>query len=151
MPGRIPVHRHAVRHERIERNHFALAVADDLGVGVAPEQQVRHERLPKDEAAHLRIRFVMEQAVKRMIDRLFLAALAVVAVEVKRQCGDRLGENSHAGIHRRHLHGGAFGDGLSGSAAPEEEPEAAAGCRVLGLVTRLEDAGQYVHKNTLTF
>ena len=93
----------------------------------------------------------MEQAVKRMIGRLFLAAIAVVAVKVKRQSGNRLGENPHAGIHRRHLYGGAFRHRLPGSAAAEEEPEAAAGRGVLRLVTRLEDAGQDVHKITLTF
>ena len=93
----------------------------------------------------------MEQAVKRMINRLFLAAFAVVSVKMKRQSGDRLSENPHAGIHRRHLHGGAFRHRLPGSAAPEEEPEAAAGRGVLRLVTRLEDAGQDVHKNSLTF
>ena len=86
-----------------------------------------------------------------MINRLFLAAFAVVSVKMKRQSGDRLSENPHAGIHRRHLHGGAFRHRIPGSAAPEEEPEAAAGRGVLGLVTRLEDAGQDVHKNSLTF
>ena len=93
----------------------------------------------------------MEQPVKRMIDRLFFAAFAVVSVKMKRQSGDRLGENPHAGIHRRHLHGGAFRHRLPGSAAPEEEPEAAAGRGVLGLVTRLEDAGQDVQFTLYSF
>ena len=90
----------------------------------------------------------MEQPVKRMIDRLFFAAFAVVSVKMKRQSGDRLGENPHAGIHRRHLHGGAFGDGLSGSAAPEKEPETAAGRGVGRLVAGTEQAGEYAHEKS---
>ena len=34
----VTVHRHPVRHQRIEGNDLAFAVADDLGVGVAPQQ-----------------------------------------------------------------------------------------------------------------
>ena len=90
----------------------------------------------------------MEQTVERMVGRLFLAALAVVSVEVKRQSGNRLSENPHAGIHRRHLHGGAFRHRLPGSAAAEEKPEAAAGRGVGRLVAGTEQAGEYAHEKS---
>ena len=49
MPVLIPIHRHLVGHQGIQRHHFAFAVAYDLRIGVAPQEQVRHERLTEDE------------------------------------------------------------------------------------------------------
>lgn len=43
----VSVHRHLVRHQRVQGNDLVLSVADDLCIGVAPEEQVRHERLPE--------------------------------------------------------------------------------------------------------
>ena len=47
MPTFISVHRHLVRHEGIQCNNLILAVADDLCIGIAPQEQVRHKRFPK--------------------------------------------------------------------------------------------------------
>lgn len=63
MSVRIPIHRHFVGHQGIQGHHFTFAVADDLRIGVAPQEQVRHERFPEDERAHLRIRLIMQQQI----------------------------------------------------------------------------------------
>ena len=34
----IAVDRHTIRHQRIERDYFAFAVPDDLGVGISPQE-----------------------------------------------------------------------------------------------------------------
>lgn len=78
----IPVHHHAVWHQRIEGDDLALAVADDLGVGVAPQEQVGHEGFTEHKGTHLRVRLIVEKIIERMIQRLFLAAILLVAVEV---------------------------------------------------------------------
>ena len=38
---------------------LALAVADDLRIGVAPQKKVGHERFPEHEGTHLRVRLIM--------------------------------------------------------------------------------------------
>ena len=130
----VAVDRHAVRHERVERHDLALAVADDLRVGVSPQKQVRHERLPEYEGRHLRVRLVVQQHVQGVPDSLLLAAVLVVLVEVHRQPGDRLGQDAHAGVDRRHLHGGSLVHALAGGGASEEEAVGASGCGVSRLV-----------------
>ena len=34
----VPVYRHLVGHEGVQRHHLTFAVADDLGIGVPPEE-----------------------------------------------------------------------------------------------------------------
>ena len=113
MPVFISVHGHLVRHQRIQRHNFTLAVADYLGVCIAPQQKVRHERFPEDKGTHFRVRLIVQKSVKRMIDSLFFAAVFGISVKVKRQTGDGFRENTDAGIHGRHLHGGAFRHGFA--------------------------------------
>ena len=143
----IPIHSHAVGHQRIQRNDLAALIAHDLGVAVAPQQQVRHEGFPEGKGGHFRVRFIMEQIVQRMPQRLLLAARGVVLIEMQRQRGDSLGQDSHTGVHRRHLHGAALVDCLAGSRVSEEKRIAAAVQRVAGLVPRLEQLPEYVHIN----
>ena len=59
----IPVHRHAVWHQRIEGNNLALAVTDDLRVGIAPQKQMRHQGLAENETRHLRVWLVVQKEV----------------------------------------------------------------------------------------
>ena len=134
----IPVHGHTVRHQGIEGDHFTLAVSDDLCVGVAPEEQVRHEGFPEDEGAHLRVRLIVEQTIQRMVEGLLLAAIAGVSKYIQRKTGYCFGKNTDAGIDRRHLHGGALIHLFAGSRASHEKAVAAASGSVLGLVPGTE-------------
>ena len=79
---------------------------------------------------HLRVRLIMQQEIQRMVDGFFLAAVLLVPVEVQRQACHRFRQDADAGIHRRHLHGGAFIDPPCprGRAAKEEAVGAAGMC-----------------------
>jgi len=44
---RIAVDLHVLRQQRIQTENFIFAVPDDLRIGVAPEQQMTHQRLPE--------------------------------------------------------------------------------------------------------
>ena len=55
----IPVHRHLIRLQRMDADHLIAASADDLTVGVAPQQQMRHHGLPQDKAGHFQIRLIV--------------------------------------------------------------------------------------------
>ena len=134
----VTVHRHPVRHQRIEGNDLALAVADDLGVGVAPQEKVGHERFPEHKGTHLWVRLIMKEQIQRMVDSLFLAAILLVAVEVERQSRHSLRQDTDAGIHRRHLHGGAFIDTLARRAAAKEKAVGAARGAILRLIPGTE-------------
>ena len=147
----VPVHHHAVWHQRIESNDLALAVADDLGVGVAPQEQMGHERLPEYEGTHLRVRLIVEKIIERMVQRLFLPAILLVAVEVQRQTRHRFRQDADAGVHGGHLHGGTLIDVLAGGGAAEEEAVPATGCPVLGLVAGFVQAGKDAYRLDLTF
>ena len=76
----ISVHRHLVGHKRIQSNDFIFTVADDLCIGVAPEEQMCHECFTKHKRTHLRVRLIVEQAVERMVERHCLAAAVRVFV-----------------------------------------------------------------------
>lgn len=69
-----------------------------------------------------------------MSGRFFLAAAAVVPVQVNGQASNRLGKNPNAGVDCRHLHGGAFRYSFAGGRAAEEEAVGASAGRVLGLI-----------------
>ena len=56
----IPVNHHSVRHQRIQTDDLILAVADDLGIGIPPEEQVRHERFPERKGCHFWVRLIMQ-------------------------------------------------------------------------------------------
>ena len=73
-----------------------------------------------------------------MIDGLFLAAVLLVTVEVERQPRHSLRQDTDTGIHRRHLHGGAFIDPLASRAAAKEKAVGAARGAILRLIPRME-------------
>ena len=134
----IAVYRHFVRHQRIQSHHFVFAVSDNLGIGVAPQKQMRHEGFPEHKRTHLRVRFIMKQQVQRMVDGFFLATALRISVEVKRKTSHRFCENAHTGIHRRHLHGRAFRHGFAGSCPAKVETVAASCGAVLRLIAGFE-------------
>ena len=49
LSATIPVDGHLVGHEWVQGNDFTFAVTDDLRIGVAPQEQVRHQRLAEHE------------------------------------------------------------------------------------------------------
>ena len=59
-PALVSVHRHLVWHKRVQSHDLILTVADDLRIGVAPEEQVRHEGFAEHEGTHLRVRLIVE-------------------------------------------------------------------------------------------
>ena len=134
----VPIHTHLVGHQGIQCHDLALTVPDDLSIGIAPEEQVRHECFPEDEGTHLWIRLIMKNQVKRMVDSFFLAAVAVVSVNMKREPCDSFGQNTDAGVNRSHLHGTAFRYRLAGGAATHVKGVAGADCAVGGLVSGFE-------------
>lgn len=82
-----------------------------------------------------------------MVDGLLLAAVLGVAIEVEGQASHGLRQDADAGIHRRHLHGAALGDGLAGGGAAEEKGVGAPGCAVLGSVPRPEQTIEKAHRD----
>jgi len=69
----VPVHHHFVGHEGVECDDLALAVADDLGVGIALEEQVGYECFSEHKRTHLRVRLIVEQEVQRVVDGFLLS------------------------------------------------------------------------------
>ena len=86
-----------------------------------------------------------------MVQRLLLAAVLFVAIEVKGKPRHRLRQDADAGVHGGHLHGGTLVDVLAGGGATKEEAVPAAGCPVLGLVAGFEQAGKDAYRLDLTF
>ena len=80
LPVRGPADIHLAGKQRVQCNRLPGAVPDDLRIGIAPYQQVAHERFPEDKARHLRIGGIMKQPIQRMIDGLFLAAIRCITV-----------------------------------------------------------------------
>ena len=134
----VAIHCHPVRHQRIEGNNLALAVPDNLGIGVAPQEQMRHERFPEHEGTHLRVWLVMQEQIQRMVNGFLLAAVLLVTVEVQRQTCHRFRQDADTGIHRRHLHGRPLINPLARSASSKEKAVGAAHGAVLGLIPGTE-------------
>ena len=59
----VTVNTHLIRHQRIQSDDVTSAVPDDLRIGIAVDQQVRHERFPKNERCHFGIRLVVQQKI----------------------------------------------------------------------------------------
>ena len=59
-PTLVSVHRHPVRHKRVQSHDLVLTIVDDLRIGVAPEEQVRHEGFAEHKGTHLRVRLIVE-------------------------------------------------------------------------------------------
>lgn len=87
----IPIHGHAIRHQRIQRNDLTFPVSDNLSVGIAPEEQVGHESFPKHKGTHFRIRLIVEKMVQRVIEGFLFPTILLVSVQMKRQTCHRLG------------------------------------------------------------
>ena len=62
------------RQKRIQTQHRVLAIPDDLCVGVAPEEQVRHKRFTENKRGHFGIRLIVKQAVQGVVDCFLLTA-----------------------------------------------------------------------------
>ena len=105
---------------------------------IAPEEQVRHERFPKHEGTHLRVRLIVKQVVERMVERHCLTAAVRVFVEVQQQSRHSLRQDTDAGIHGGHLQGGAFCHRFAGGRTAEEKGVVAACRSVLWLVPGFE-------------
>lgn len=91
----------------------------------------------------------MEQVVKRMSQRLFLAAIFLIAVPVQRHTQHRFLQDVDAGILGVYLHGGTLVDVLASGGAATEKAVPAAGCPVLRLVAGLEQAREsYPHASS---
>ena len=59
----VAVNTHLIRHQRIQSYDITSAVPDDLRIGVAVDQQVRHERFPENERCHFRIGLIVQQKI----------------------------------------------------------------------------------------
>ena len=86
-----------------------------------------------------------------MVNGFFLAAVLLVAVEVQRQTCHRFGQDTDAGVHGGHLHGGTFRHRFAGGCAAEIERIAAACSTVLGLVPGTEQPGKDTHIESPSF
>ena len=118
----IPVHRHAAWHQRIKSHHLTLAVSYNLGIGIAPQEQVSHDRFPENKAYHLRVRLIMQYKIQRMIHCFFLTAAVCVSVKVQRQSCYRLRQNTDVGIYCSHLHSRTLISPFACSTATHEKP-----------------------------
>ena len=81
-----------------------------------------------------------------MPQSLFLAARGIVLIEMQRQRGNGFGENPHAGVPCRHLHGAALIDGFACHGIAKQEGIAAAVQRIAGLVPRFEQLSDHAHE-----
>ena len=94
---------------------------------------------------------VFAQRLRDMVKGFLLAAVLLIAVEVEWQSRHSLRQNTDAGIHRRHLHRGAFIHSLSSCASPEEKAVSAACSTVLGLISGTEKPGKETHLESPSF
>ena len=142
LPLLITIRLHVLRQQRIQRHDVVTAVPDDLGVSITPEEQVRHHGFPEGEARHLRIRLPVEKFVQRMVlGPLFILFRFIgEAVQMQREPGHRLGQQSDAGIDRGNLHGGLFIYLLAGVRFAENKglPGIPDAVRHLGSVSRAD-------------
>ena len=147
----VPVHHHAVWHQRIESNHFTFSVADNLCISIAPQQKMGHERLPEHEGTHLRVWFVMQEQIQRMVNGFLLASVLLIVVKVQRKTCHCFRQDADAGIHRRHLHGRPFIDPFARSTSSKEKAVGAACSAVLGLIPGTEKPGKNTHIESPSF
>ena len=73
----IAIHFDVFRQQRIQTQHCVLAIPDDLCVGIAPQEQMGHQGLPKHKGRHFRVGLSVQDLVQRMISCLFLVAVLV--------------------------------------------------------------------------
>nr|DAO53593.1 MAG TPA: hypothetical protein [Caudoviricetes sp.] len=145
----ISVHRHLVRHQRIQRNDLIFAVADNLGIGIAPQKQMGHEGLSEHERTHFRVRFIVEQSVQRLVEGFFLAATIGVSVEVQRKSRHSFCQDTDTGVHGSHLHGRPLGHGFAGSRSTHIKGVGTSGCAVFRLIPGFEQSRKDTHIESL--
>ncbi len=101
----VTIHLDIFWQKRIQPKHCVLTVPDNLRIGIAPEEQVGHQRFPEDKGCHFRIWLAIQNLVQRMIPCLFLVAVVVRhPVQVQRQGGNGFCQQTDTGIHSRDLH-----------------------------------------------
>lgn len=49
----ITVHHHTIWHQRIQGHGFTFTIADNLRIGISPEEQVRHQGFSEYKRGHL--------------------------------------------------------------------------------------------------
>ena len=147
----VTIHRHPVRHQRIEGNDLALAVSDNLGVSVAPQEQVCHERFPEHEGTHLRVWLIMQKQIQRMVAGFLLTSVLLVAVEVQGKPSHRLCQDADTGVHGGHLHGRPLVHPLARSTSSKEKAVGAACSTVLRLIPGTEKPGKDTHIESPSF
>ena len=96
---------HPARVQRPQLRDSTGGTAADLGVGVAVEQAVSREHLPKLKARLPAVGLLVQDAVQRQITGAILAALGQTPVQVQRHRGKVLRDQPNAGQHRRALQG----------------------------------------------
>ena len=112
----VAVYLHVVRKQRVQADDAVAPGAEDLAVRVAPQEQVGKHRFPPDEGGHLRVGFVVEQSLQRMLQRLD-AALVGGLKHIEGQAGHSLGDDAHTGVDGGKLDGRARGDAFARYAA----------------------------------
>ena len=136
----VTVYAHSVGHQWIECDDFALAISNNLRIGISVKKQVRHQGLPEDKGCHFRIWFIVYQVIQRMLDSFFLATGASVFVNMDWKASDGLGENPDAGIDCSHLHSASFIDGFARVAATKEKTVGATIGAVGGIVSGMKQS-----------
>jgi len=77
-----------VRRDRPKFHDLPVSVPDDLGVAVAPGQDMRHEDFPADQRRHVRVGLVVHDLVHEAVVRQALA-VALPLHQVQGQGRDR--------------------------------------------------------------
>ena len=142
LPLLVTIRLHVLRQQRVQRHDVVPAVSDDLGVSIAPEEQMRHHGFPERKARHLGVGLPVEQLVQRMVlGPLFILFRFIgEAVQMQREPCHSLGQKPDAGVDRSDLHGGLLIHLLAGVRFAENKglPGIADVIRHLGSVSRAD-------------
>ena len=84
----------------------------------------------------------MQQQVQRVIRRFLFAAVLLISVKVQRESCDRFRQDSHTGVHCRHLHSAALVYDLAGGAPAHVKGKTAAGRPVHRLISGFEQSAK---------
>ena len=145
----VPVNLHSVREQRIQTGDVVLARADDLAVGIAPQQQMAEHDLAQDKGGHLRIRLIVKDSVQRMVCRLLTAGFGFLIDRQWQGC-DGFRDHAHTGVDRGHLHGVLGVDRFARVAGAEEEGRRSRD-GVSGLVPGMEPAEKRILQKNASF
>ena len=112
----VAVDLHVVGQQRIQTDNAIAPSADNLGIGISPQEQMGKHRFTPDEGGHFRVGFVVQKMLQRMFQRLD-AALVCSLKHIERQAGHGLSDDAYTGVNGGDLNGRARGDALAGHAA----------------------------------